>query len=84
MGLDRVEIIFHLEETFDIKIPTLEIETLVKVSDFHALIIKYAKEETWPKETLIQKVNELIAEQADYPLEKLHPDLLLRADLGMD
>jgi len=84
MGLDRVEIVFHLKERFEVDIPTTEIETLVKVSDFHALILKYADKEKWPKDLLIQKVNELISEQADYPLEDIHGGLLLRADLGMD
>lgn len=83
MGLDSVEILMKVEDTFRIKIPDFEAEQIVTVGDFHNTVWRHLSANQNRKEVEIV-INHIIADMAGLNLEEVTPEKKIADDLGID
>ena len=83
MGLDGVEIVLELEDTFAIKIPDEDAEAVKTVGDLVALVRDLAGLSPELDDATFEKVAAIIADQMAYLKDRITRDSRLIEDLGM-
>ncbi len=93
MGLDTVEIVMEVENTFGIQIPDRDAEKILKVGDFHNYVWEHVKgTKTTIGKTEIRLtrkevefiISNIIAEKAGLKLYEVTPEKYIHNDLGID
>ncbi len=80
MGLDSVEIVMEVENTFGIRIPDKDVEKILTVGDFHNLVWEYVKDSKSAKcksQSLFYKLRKSLNETIQIPKEKINPATML-------
>lgn len=75
MGLDSVEILMRVEETFGIKIPDQEAQEIVTVGDFHSTVWRHLSgrhSNNCQSQKLFYKLRRSFAEQYEIPSQQLN------------
>ncbi len=83
MGLDGVEIVLELEDTFAIKIPDEDAEAVKTVGDLVALVRDLAGLPPELDDATFDKIAAIIADQLHFPEGLIRPDSRLVEDLGI-
>ena len=74
MGMDTIEILMKVEDTFDIKIPDREAEKILTVGDFHDVVWRqlYSKSgERCKSQSLFYKLRQSVAQSFNFPAQQL-------------
>ena len=77
MGLDSVEILIKVEDTFAIKIPNQQAEKIITVGDFHNVVWQHLEGKPSDKcksQNLFYKLRKSFSEKFNFPLNLLHLD----------
>jgi acyl carrier protein len=83
MGLDSVEIVLELEETFAIDIPDADAEAVQTVGDLTALVRDLANLPPELDDATFEKIAAIIADQMAYPKDRITRQSRLIEDLGL-
>ena len=87
MGLDSIEILMKVEDTFGIKIPVREAEKIITVGDFHNAVWKYVevqKEDKCKTQQLFYRLRTSLADQLQLDRKDLLPGSLLNEVLPLE
>ncbi|NIP38980.1 MAG: hypothetical protein GWO07_09615 [Candidatus Dadabacteria bacterium] len=87
MGLEIVELIISIEETFDIAIDNEEASKVVTVNDCYKLILSNLvkiEDKSWNDEQVWDKMKELLVYQLGVKPEDVIPEADFIKDLGAD
>lgn len=87
MGLDSVELVLTVEETFSIEIPDRVAEKLVTVGKLHEYVVFeiHRCERTGPSaEAVFDTLREIICAQLAVPPERVTPEARFVEDLKID
>ena len=84
MGLDTVDLIYKIEEHFDLSIPDQEAEqmtTIRKISDYIANLLNADSER---RSEIENEVLDIVSDHAGVEITKLWLDMSITNDLGLD
>lgn len=90
MGLDSVEILMEIEDSFGIEIPQHEAERICTVGDLYNAVWqklegKYSDKDTGTsRQEMEMNINLIIADMAGLELEDITSDKKIADDLGID
>ncbi len=82
MGLDSVEFVMEVEQRFRLSLPDSDCENVRTVADMAELVI--ARVPGSDRQTVMDEVRKLAADQAGMPLEHVHAHSDIVKDLGFD
>jgi acyl carrier protein len=83
MGLDSVEILMKIENTFGIQIPKQEAEKIVTVGDFYDTIWNHLPTGA-NRKNVESVVNQIISDMAGLDVEEITKEKKIADDLGID
>lgn len=83
MGLDSVELLIEVENTFGVTLHQREVTHVATVEDLHALILR-SLDVVENEKDIYSRLVRLIHLQQNIPIEKIHPHSRLVDDLGID
>jgi hypothetical protein len=86
MGLDTVELVMEIEQTFDISISDADARKLYTVGDIHRyiLVARHAAGRPLVAEEAWNQVCDILEHSYGVRRSKLTPDARIVADLGLD
>jgi acyl carrier protein len=87
MGLDTVELVFAVEEHFDIEIPNEVAAKLATVGMLHEFIcaeLQRLGREPYDSKQVLEELRQLVAEHAGVELHEVVPEASFVDDLRMD
>jgi acyl carrier protein len=86
MGLDSVELLFEIENAFNIKIPGNEAKQISTVRDFYEVVWRHLKEQqtTHSRQEVELLINKIIADRIGLAEEEVISTARLTDDLGID
>jgi acyl carrier protein len=86
MGMDGVELVMAVEESFCLEISNAEAEKLFLVADLHALVIRKLRErgEVPDDAQVFARLREIIVDLLGVQPERVIPSARFVKDLGLD
>lgn len=86
MGMDSVNLLFAVEDAFDITISDEVAGTIITVGDFHAAILAELERKGKPRdsEAVFERLRMIIHEEQGIPLSRILPQARIVEDLRID
>jgi hypothetical protein len=84
MGLDTVELLMAVEDTFGIEIPNAEADTIVTVDDLFRAVLAHLPSSDRPDSVVWDQLRRIIVEECAVRPELITPDAAIVADLGIN
>ncbi len=88
MGLDSIEILVKVEQTFGISIPDREAEKIITVGDFHDAVWRHLEgkysDKCKNRKEVELVINHILADMAGLELDEVMPEKKIHDDLGID
>ncbi len=85
MGLDGVVLIEKVEDEFHISFSDDEAIKILTVADFRdAIFRKVVPRPAYTEDYIYQRIRMILVNEFAVPLENIHPEARLVADLGLD